>query len=302
MNGEIPVGIHHLALFPDCWQIPAVHERSLLQVLEWPEFYGVDTCCWGTPAAQQHQARWMLESSKRINYLLPVPGMVPGCNPGAAQPVVAKFTRDHMLQHLDLAAAAGCDLVVVTSGRKPADLQRAAALHAWQDYLAWLGEQAKTRQLRLVVEPHDQNLHHSLLIGPMAEARRSVEAVQQRGLRNVGLMVDMAHQALLCEPFQHAIKLAAPYLWHAHISNTIMRDTNDELFGDYHPPLGIAGGEFGVPELVLFLRQLQAAEYFDNPAATLTLEMRPYPLLSARQSARCGLDMLEEACAALETE
>jgi hypothetical protein len=60
-----------------------------------------------------------------------------------------------------------------------------------------------------------------------------------------------------------------------------MKDPSSPVYGDYHPPFGIPGGENGVPELVEYLRVLFNIGYFGKQQPTgrpvLTFEVKPMP-------------------------
>ena len=295
MKPPYRLGITHHLLFPDSMQDPAVHEATLAQVLPWPEFEVVDLFCAGDAAQEAREVEMIKASGKRPVYNTPLLHQIPGCDPNATDRATVRHTREAALIHLDLAASCGAETMNIASGPNPSPDERSQAWEGWVDFFAWFGEEAAERGTRVVIEPFDQTIGKNLLIGPTAEARRSVEQARERGVENVGLMVDMGHLPLLDETFAHALALSAPYLWHVHLGSAVMRDPSHPLYGDAHPPLGIPEGEHDLTDLAEFLVELAAVGYFSAPEVTLTLEMRPYEGVSPRASVERWLEMLEEA-------
>ena len=150
--------------------------------------------------------------------------------------------------------------------------------------------------MQVLIEPFDRSIGKGFLIGPTAEAAEVVERVQQEGVNNVGLMLDMGHIPLLEEDIHRAFEISAPYLHHTHIGSCVKRDPNNEFYGDKHPPWGLEGGECDVPEVVEFFDAAFAVGYLrPGHRATVTLEMQPYPGLSADESIDIWLEKLDEA-------
>jgi sugar phosphate isomerase/epimerase len=292
----IQPGITHHLLFPASLSDPAVHEATLAEMLTWPEVTTLDLYCAGDVAQRAREIARIRDRGCGVVYNCPLLVNLPGCDPNAVDPPTVQHTRAAALPHLDAAAACGARTITIASGRNPRPEARTRALAGWIDFLAWFGTEAKARGLRAVIEPFDQSIGKNLLIGPTIDAVMCVELVRAtRGLDNVGLMVDMGHLPLMGEDFATAIELSAPCLWHVHLGSAVMRHPAHPLYGDNHPPLGLAEGEHDAAHLVAFLHALQAVGYLDAPGATLTFEMRPYPGLSERESAARAFAMLAHA-------
>lgn len=289
------LGINHHLLFAESAADPATHERTLREVLAYPEFAVVDLYLAGDAAQQEREAALIRASGKQVVYNFPLLHLLPGCNPNATDPEIAERTRVMALGHFNAAATAGAKLVTVASGPNPAPAEHDAAWNGWIEYLAWAGEQAAARGQRVVIEPFDQSVGKNLLIGPTADAVRAVQEVRARGIETVGLMVDMGHLPIMGETFAQALWLSAPYLWHIHLGSAVLRDPAHPWYGDFHPPLGLPEGEHDGSHLTAFLRVLRAVGYLDAPGAVLTLEMRPYPDCTQRQSVERWLEMVAEA-------
>lgn len=291
------LGINHHLLYPPSMADPAYHEQTLGPLLAWPEFAHVDMFCAGDAAQRAREAALVRASGKGVVYNSPLLYTLPGCDPNATDAVTCRRTREAMSPHLDAAADCGARVLAVASGKNPPPEQRRDAWMGWLEFLAWLGGEAQRRGLRVVIEPFDQSIGKNLLIGPTAEAVRSIAAMRDRGIENVGLMVDMGHLPIMGESFHTGITLSRPYLWHVHLGSAVMRDPAHPWYGDCHPPLGLPEGEHDSTHLTAFLRELRNAGYFASADATLSFEMRPYPGLTERGSAERWLAMLREAWA-----
>jgi sugar phosphate isomerase/epimerase len=296
------LGLVHHMLFSAAMRDPASHEATLRDLLAWPEFTALDSNCAGDDAHASREAALIRESGKTHIYNIPMLCKQPGCDPNATDAETIARTRAVALRHLARAVDSGAVLATVASGPNPSPADYARAWDGWVDFVAWLGTEAAARGLRVAIEPFDQSIGKNLLIGPSREAVRCVETVRARGVATVGLLVDMGHVPLLGERFTEAVTLAAPYLWHVHLGNCIMRHPAHPLYGDNHPPIGVPEGEHGLAELAAFLDALEQVGYFTTPDATLTFEIRPYPGESERASALRSLALLDAAWAHVQAE
>ncbi len=293
MKPEYQLGITQHMLFPDGMEDAAAHERSLADALSWPEFPVMDLFCIGDDEQMAREAALVRASGKRVVYNCPLLCMIGGCNPNATDLGTIERTRAVATRHLNAADACGAQMMNVASG--PNDADDPTAWGGWIDFLAWFGERARARGMRVVIEPFDQSIGKNLLIGPTTDAVRSVELVRERGIKNIGLMVDMGHLPIMGEKFEHALTASRPHLWHVHLGSAVMDDSSHPWYGDCHPPIGIPEGVHDPSHLVAFLRELVAVGYFDSPEPTLTLEMRPYPGTAERASVARAVDMLDSA-------
>ena len=109
-------------------------------------------------------------------------------------------------------------------------------------------------------------------------------------------MLDMGHPPLLAEDMCRAFELSAPYLYHTHLGSCVKRDPDSEFYGDKHPLWGLKEGECDLSEVVEFFEAAFAVGYLGRGhRATISLEMQPYPGLSAKESIDIWLYKLNEA-------
>jgi len=134
--------------------------------------------------------------------------------------------------------------------------------------------------LHLTFEYFDRDVEKKRLIGPTTEAAALARAVDRP---NFGLTVDLSHLPLLNETPAEALGAAAPYLIHAHIGNCVMDHPESPLYGDFHPRFGHPQGRNDLPEVVAYLRQLDAVDFWGRArqrlgtTPILSIELRTIP-------------------------
>ncbi len=290
------LGINHHLLFPavtDDWDL---HEQTLKQLAQMEVFEVLDLLLPLEAERLGREVDIIQASGKEVIYNPPLLGLEPGLDPNSTNAKVHERTVQRALAHLEAAHRAGARKMNIASGPDPGPAERPAAKAGFVKFLYELGSEAADRQMLVLIEPFDRSIGKNFLIGPTAEAVEIVERVHQTGVENVALMLDLGHVHLLNEDIHQAFQLSAPYLHHTHVGSCVKRDLDSEFYGDTHPPLGLAEGECDVPEVVEFFEAAFAVGYLrSGHRATVTLEMQPYPGLSAEESIDIFLEKLEQA-------
>jgi len=290
------LGINHHLLFPAVTHDWDFHEKTLKELVQMDVFEVLDLFLPLEAERQRREVDIILASGKEVMYNPPLLGLTPGMNPHSADPQVYRRTVQEALAHMEAAHRAGAPKMNIASGPDPGPDERPAAKARFVQFLCELGRGAAEHGMQVLIEPFDRSIGKGFLIGPTAEAAEVVERVQQEGVNNVGLMLDMGHIPLLEEDIHRAFEISAPYLHHTHVGSCVKRDPNNEFYGDKHPPWGLEGGECDVPEVVEFFDAAFAVGYLrPGHRATVTLEMQPYPGLSADESIDIWLEKLDEA-------
>ena len=295
MQRKYLLGINHHLIFPDSMSDPEIHEQTLPDVLSWPEFDVVDLFCSGDDDQMMREAEYIRASGKTVVYNSPLLYQIEGCDPNSTDPETVTATREVAQRHLDAAEACGADKINIASGQMPTADNLEDAWDGWIAFLTWFGKEAEEHDLRVVIEPFDSSIGKNLLIGPTADAVRSVEEVRNLGVESVGLMVDMGHLPIMNESFSHALAFSRPYLWHIHLGSAVIKDPTHPMYGDCHPPIELPGGEHDVHDLARFLAELDHVGYFAEPDVTMTIEMQPYPGKTPRESALKAVELVKEA-------
>jgi sugar phosphate isomerase/epimerase len=180
---------------------------------------------------------------------------------------------------IDEAVLLGATCVLLTTGSDPGPHGRDAARERLVLSLVALAAYAgdASRGVRLRLEPTDRAMHRKQLIGPTAEALAVVRACAEAG-HAIDLNIDLSHILQLGEEPRQAFADVARSCRHVHLSNCVINDPADPLYGDHHPPFGHPGSEIGPAELVDTLRLLGDLEYFaGDPTTILGVEVVPLP-------------------------
>ena len=130
--------------------------------------------------------------------------------------------------------------------------------------------------LPVLLEVFDYDIDKKSLIGPTPLAKRFAEEVTKE-FDNFGLMVDLSHIPMQHETCTDAILPVVPYIRHAHMGNTVIRDPQHPAYGDSHPRFGMEDSENDVPQLTEYLRMLLEVGYLnrENPPV-LSFEVKPW--------------------------
>jgi sugar phosphate isomerase/epimerase len=291
------LGLNHHLLFPASFESIEVHRHSLPEVLSYPEFEVIDMFLANDAKIGMEEAELVISSTREPIYNCPL--MIgPARNPHSPDPAIRRDTLEEVIAHLLRAHEIGARKAVIASGVNPGEALFAEQTAYFVDYVIALCQAVPG--MEVLIEPFDRSIGKNLLIGSTMEAADVVRRVQERGQPNSGLLIDMGHIPLMGETFAGALQAAKPYVRHIHLGSCVMSNPANPLYGDMHPPWGYEDGENDVPELIEFLRQLFEIGYLGGESKpTVTLEMRPYPDMSERQSVDIFLGKLDEAWRAL---
>ena len=155
--------------------------------------------------------------------------------------------------------------------------------------------------LRLHLESFNNLGEPWLLMGPTARGREMAAAVAA-GHANFGLTFDLSHALQMGEDPLASLLSIRPYCRHVHLANCVIRDHGHPLFGDKHPPFGLAGGEVDVPWLARFVRSLAAGGFFAGGTVTVGAEVITRPPADPVATAAEAKRALDEALAGLQED
>lgn len=189
--------------------------------------------------------------------------------------------------------------LAVLSGPVPAQENRAAARTWLLSSLKELCEFGRRQgNLPVLLETFDQvPFGKNCFIGPTKDAVDIARHVSGY-YPSFGLVLDLSHLPLLGESAEAALGAAAPYLKHVHIGNCAMRDSSHPAYGDNHPIFGCPGGENGVKELAVFLRELFKIGYLGRgERRTVSFELKPYGDQTSEQVLANAKETLDAAWA-----
>jgi sugar phosphate isomerase/epimerase len=287
------LGVVHHSLYP-CKHDPSRHLRTLPCVLARRDTEIVDLTVPYGP--EREAAIGMIRASGKTvvynGYLLPTPIIPLGTLSPTERAQLLMLARDQV----DAASRAGAVYFMQSVGADPGEERRARAFTGLGEYIRRLDEHLKKRgNLSFLIELMDRNTDRRSLCGPTWEVVEFLEKLR-RDVPDAGLVLDINHLVLMGEPFEEAFGRCAPYLRHLHLGNCVLRDRRHPLWGATHPPLGIEGGEIGLPELkALFSILLDIGYLGTEKRGSMTLEITCLPGCTPEDTITDNMGRLEQA-------
>ncbi len=194
-----------------------------------------------------------------------------------------KAAIDLSRELIDEAYLMGARIMDLNPGKDPGPAERSREKDLLVDSLSRLcgyaAETAKDYVLGLSMEHFDREVDKKYLLGPTSETIEVIRRIQQKH-DNMGITADISHLFLLGEDPAQSVRDAGDLVFHAHLSNYIVKDKKDPRWGDNHPPHWVPLSEVGPGEIAPFLQALWEIGYFDIPGKPyrhrlVTFEIRP---------------------------
>ena len=285
------IGVNHQFLYPEAITDAEVHTETLKKAALLDSIDALDCWVWRGARARE-EISILRDCGKVINYNIgdragETPLFV--CSPDKAERV---RTYDTLMREIEYALALGSKKIVFASGPDfPED--RDGAKERLGELIVLLSKQLP-RDVTLALEPTDRDIDKHFLLGPLDETVAFIKA-WRRYARNLGLLLDMCHVPLMHETLESAMDKVDDTLIHIHLGNCVIKDKNDEFYGDKHIPWGYNGGEYGENDGIKFLHMLKDHGYFDKNGATVSFEMRPYDGCGSEESLKRFVEVWNRA-------
>ena len=287
MNGWshlMDFGIVHPLIYPECRGGEGPILETLPTIVNDADFGAIEIAPIKDPQVRQQAKALLAQSQLQVVYLPILPVLLEKLEPGSADAGRRQAALTRLKALIEEAIDFGCVMAMVQGPLDPGSAQRAATTDRLvldlQELCDYAAAQSRNRLLFLTFENFDRDIEKKRLIGPTAEAVQMARAINRP---NFGLTVDLSHLPLLNETSAHALQTAAPYLIHAHIGNCVIDHRDTPLYGDFHPRFGHPLGRNDLPQVVDYLRQLDAVQYWNRArerlGATpiLSMELRTIP-------------------------
>ena len=287
------IGLVHHLLYPRCIADPDYHLQTLLRFVKREEIETLDCCIPYGEERRKKAIPVLKDCGKEITYtmhLFPLRKI----SLGSTCPQEQGLTRLVIKDQIEVAVAVGAARFIFGSG---ADMPqgRPAAKKAFADFCRWFCKELKPYGMTALLEPFDRTFDKKYLYGPTSECVELIESLKPE-VDNLALELDVAHLPLMNESFKDAFKTAGPDLKYVHLGNCIKKDASHPWYGDFHPPVGIDGGEIDIPELVSIFRICLDIGYLkEENRGRLVLEMQPFPGKTVDETVQDNLQRLEKA-------
>ncbi|MBO3803574.1 MAG: sugar phosphate isomerase/epimerase [Candidatus Brockarchaeota archaeon] len=205
-------GIVSFMAFPSMTKGPDELQESVKAIAEDPFFDAVEL-----PLVQESQWDW-------VNATLHGKDLARGCQPDLLtkkldlnSPEEQKRMEavSYVKRQLEECSKRGLRKLALCSGPDPGTERREAARKLLAESLVEVCSHASPMGIKVLLETFDRDWDKKLLIGPLDEAIKVIEAVRKEE-KNIGLMWDLSHAPLLGEK-PDDLKRAARVLEHVHI-------------------------------------------------------------------------------------
>ncbi len=277
-------GVIHPLIYLECRGGGGPILETLPRIVGDSDFGAIEIAPIKDPAVRQQAKALLAQSQLQVVYLPVLPILLEKLEPGSADPALRATALTRLKALLDEAIDFGCVMAMVQGPLDPGPEQRAATTERLADDLRELcdyaADRSRARLLNLTFENFDRDVEKKRLIGPTAEAVKLAQLIDRP---NFGLTLDLSHLPLLRESAAEALRTAAPYLIHAHIGNCVIDHPESPIYGDFHPRFGHPLGCNDLPQVVDYLYQLDAVQFWTEArrrtgrTPILSMELRTIP-------------------------
>jgi sugar phosphate isomerase/epimerase len=195
-------------------------------------------------------------------------------------------------ENIYLAAECGVENIAFVPGLDPGPERRLEAMEGFYDALCDICEEASKYNMNVLVEHLDRFAHKKRLIGPMDDTVELLSNVAKK-YSNIGLAFDTAHAALNKEVISDALKLAKTHIHQIHFSNAVV-DPNNELYGDFHMPIG-EPGFLTVEKISDILRKADELSLQSDHGLRVAVEVRGNDKVNYQENEKTTRSILERA-------
>ncbi len=277
-------GVIHPLIYLECRGGEGPILETLPTIINDSDFGAIEIAPIKNPEVRQKAKALLAQSQLQIVYLPILPVLLEKLELGSADEALRKAALTRIKTLLDEAIDIGSVMAMVQGPLDTKPDQREATtdrlIQDLQELCDYATAHSDKKQLFITFENFDRDIEKKRLIGPTVEAAKMADRVDRS---NFGLTIDLSHLPLLHETAEHALHTAGRHLIHAHIGNCVIDHPNSALYGDFHPRFGHPLGRNDLPEVVDYLRQLDAVGYWTKArerlgsTPILSMELRPVP-------------------------
>jgi len=167
-----------------------------------------------------------------------------------------------LLPHFEDALQQGCNAVQVISGPAETDPDlRQQQLYQFEKSWLELCTQATKKNLKVIVEPLDAEVHKKKALGYTKEALKMARNLSA-DVDNAFLCLDTSHMILNGENVPSSVAEAMDYIDEFHLCNPVLK-RDDPLFGDTHIKFG-PPGELDITAIADLMAQCYQAGFFSK--------------------------------------
>lgn len=279
---RIDFGVVHSLAFPECRGGEGPVVETLAKIVADDMFGAVEIAPPKDPDVRAKARELLRWSGLQVVYLPILPILFEKIGVGSDDEAARADARKRLHTLIDEAISFDCPLAMVGTPADPGPEAREALVDRlredFQELCDYADARSTHRRLFITLEPFDRDIEKKRVIGPTREAAALADAIDRD---NFGLTIDLSHLPLMNETMDEAISAAGRHLIHAHIGNCVVDDPTCPFYGDFHPRFGHPLGRNDLPEVVEYLKVLDAAGYWQQArerlgsTPILSVELKP---------------------------
>ncbi|MCS7253141.1 MAG: TIM barrel protein [Armatimonadota bacterium] len=282
-HGSLHIGLVHFMAFPHAARDPKAAIETL-RIIANDEFFQAVELTHIPDEQIRKRVRELLEDAHmEIGYAAQPLILWNNLNPNSLDDVERSKAIEALKSAVDEAYEIGAAIMAMLSGPYPGEENKGEALDKLTNTIVTVCQYAQEKApsngkpLTITLETFDRDVDRKRLIGPSQDAAELADRVREQ-VDNFGICIDLSHLPLLNETPEDCMATLGEHLIHVHVGNCV-KQVGHPLYGDQHPPFGIAGGENDVEELRVFIEALIYSGYLRRSVPTklplLTFEIKP---------------------------
>ena len=270
----VKIGIIHHMAYPEAFSSEKIFEDTFLHLLEDPYFDVIETAANPWPSMQGKIRSWVEQAHMEVAFGAQGKTLAKRLNLNDLDLAQRKKAVTAVKEGIDEAAEIGAFGLSFLSGQYE-DKTISQSMDALVESCLALCAYARQYELPLCLEAFDYSIDKKALIGPSLRAKTLMDLICKE-YPSFGLLVDCSHIPMIGENLDENLDPVAPFVRHAHMGNTCIKDPTNPAYGDTHPRFGFPQSENDVDYLASYLQKLIAIGYLqkDRPM-TVSFEVKP---------------------------
>ena len=276
---SVILGVNHMFLYPESITNEKTHTETLKQIITTELVDALDVWVWRGKERSREEISILRNCGKQINYNIGDRYGEQPVIPSSSDEKLKAYAYDIFMREFEYALESGAKKIIFGSGPDNTKDHK-GALERFFEFTLTLAEKLPN-DVMLCLEPTDWDVDKHFLCGPLAESVEFAKAINNNGVVNFGLLLDMCHIPIMHENFESAINKCKDVLKHIHLGNAVIINKNNPFYGDKHIPWSYPDSEYTEEDGITFIHMLKDIGYLDGKNATVSFEMRPYDGLDA---------------------
>lgn len=294
---NVILGVNHQFLYPEAMINEKAHIEAMRELVTLPNLDALDCWIWRTPETSREELKILRSSGKQINYNIGDRfGEVP-VFPASSDAAERRYAADILRREIGFAMEADAKKIIFASGPDVPANREDAKKRLAEFILDVFSDVPK--DVEICFEPVDRDIDKRFLFGPAGETADFIRSIRLSGMKNFGMLLDMAHIPIMGETLESAVRDAGETLNHIHLGNNIVSNPNHPMYGDKHVPFGEPESIYTEKDVAVLLKLLYDNGYLKQTPCTVTFEVRPKSGVSGKDTWKDFYRIWKESIATL---